>query len=790
MKKSTFANLLYIPALISILFFTGCRENELQEEPLTFAFQITETTEQYVKVLVTPSSENSTWYAAAVEKATFEAWSSAAEFLKMVSSELRGRLNAGDSPLEILYSGTTDVTSAGLKPETDYIFYAVGMDQEMNPNSAMKSISFTTGEDTEMFEIVPDDITSWSASVQVIPDDPETGYHFGIADKTVIDSYESDQDYITALLQSKSIKINKGETFWSAEDLDPQTDYYAFAFGIEPDGTITTALHKKVFTTESVEMSGLTFNTETTLQYNTVQYTIKPSDSKNAYWYFLISEKEMSDYSPSEIFNKRIDDVISNYQTGTSHSDIFQEIAVYGEISGEETCTAEQKWYIIAGGINEYLQANSELSITEFTTGKAHLDYTINMSVSKVLARSVTVDIQFSGPMEFYYGIFAKEYIDNFSSDDELIAAIDFEKEGIHYLVKETTVYESGLNPGTDYCMVIIGWNEGPATAPAKAYFTTLNIDGDPSETTFDIQIKPYFSSAEVSIIPSSNTTKYVSGITTLQDFQESSQNDCPIETLLKLIYANDLSWGTSLSEILLWYAYEGSSYDTYRELASDTEYVIYAAAIHEDGNLAGDGTFKQFRTPERIVSNAAVEIINIKYFQMAELREEFPEASWWEGNNAYVVWELKPNSSTAQMYCKGYFWDDPSTYSQEELIEELLWYKTDQTLMKEVFSWDETAWIMSVGTDESGNFGEVTWLSVTPDITKSSPASEFPIELLDGFNSSAPTRYNAVKKESHESVPDKITPQMGSVEILSKHKVIPNKHLFVKIRRIDCHEK
>ena len=742
MEKLNFVYLAKLAALCSTSFLlTNCQHREEPAQPpLTFTLQVAETADEHVKVQVTPSSETSLWYASAVEQEVYDVYPDPSGFVGSITSELRGELNNGKSPDELLYSGTMEITVDGLSPETSYVFYAVGLDREMNPVSELETVEFTTVADSVLFTVKVENVTLNSADFQVIPDDPEMGYTFQIAQKVLMDSFESESAFIEDILAfvleaygSYADAIVTGESFWQLETLVPGTEYCALVFGLEADGYVTTALHKKEFSTEAVQMADVTFDVDLSVTHNVADFTIIPSDQQAAYWYTFISAEEMADMEPSECFSRKFEEYYSQYMMSPSVTveEVFEAVARYGTQSSEETCMAEQKWYLLAGGINSQLYLNTEVSVTEFTTGEAHLDYTIDIEVSDVHARSATVTLQFSGPMNYYYKVHTKEFADSFSSDEELRDALDFENNVFAFSGLSMTINEENLMPGTEYCLIVVGYNEGPATAPVKEYFTTVDADSDPSQTTFDITVSPRFSSAEVSVVPSSSTVQYVYGLVEDDVYREALKDENPIEALLEVVYADDLEWDT-LPATLLWYAKEGNASNFYTELASETDYVVYAVAIYEDGTLAGDGTFKEFRTPAREFTDAAVEIVNVRWFQMAELREEFPDASWYEGNQAVVVWELEPNSSAAHVYCDESY-EDPSLYSDEDLFAELYpWWETERMMMSAVVRWDESTYIMAMGVDENGNYGEISYVEVIPVMEECSPASEFPTELLN----------------------------------------------------------
>ena len=123
------------------------------------------------------------------------------------------------------------------------------------------------GGSTNTFDIKVSNITSDGATVSVTPSNSDT-YYFDVYEKSLYDQYASDSDFIAfwkADIQSNIDEFNKqgynitianyvssGKDSFTYEGnyaLKPNTAYYAFAFGLSPEGEITTDVTKIAFRT-------------------------------------------------------------------------------------------------------------------------------------------------------------------------------------------------------------------------------------------------------------------------------------------------------------------------------------------------------------------------------------------------------------------------------------------------------------------------------------------------------------------------------------------------------------
>ena len=108
-------------------------------------------------------------------------------------------------------------------------------------------------------------VTSSTASITFTPD-PATGftYYCDVLPKVLFDSlYPTDEEKIAYIVTSLNEQlsaagytwgdiIDEGAKTYKFDSLSALTEYYAFAFGIDASGNVTSGLYKSTFTTEDV----------------------------------------------------------------------------------------------------------------------------------------------------------------------------------------------------------------------------------------------------------------------------------------------------------------------------------------------------------------------------------------------------------------------------------------------------------------------------------------------------------------------------------------------------------
>lgn len=242
----------------------------------TFSLNVTNITSNSATINVTPSNSD-TYYFDLVEKEVYVQYIDSSSFAADYIADLKAYIaGSGYTLADVLSSGNDGYTYDGnLDAGTTYVAFAFGVNASGEITTAVTSKEFTTlssgsgggATSQNTFEISVSGITSTSATVSVNPSNSDT-YYFDVYPKDVADQYGGlnalASDYVAYL---KELYESYGYTFADAlstgadyytfdGNLDPSTTYYAFAFGVNADGTITTEVTSKTFTTEASGSTG------------------------------------------------------------------------------------------------------------------------------------------------------------------------------------------------------------------------------------------------------------------------------------------------------------------------------------------------------------------------------------------------------------------------------------------------------------------------------------------------------------------------------------------------------
>lgn len=763
-------------AAMQLLAVSGCTEDKFPSgDSLTFTVDIVSAGTSSISACVTPSSDSDDWYASAVTAEVFESYSDNNSFAAAMKADLLYRIQSGTDKSTLVFKGKKTVEFTGLEEDTGYVIFAFGLDENMDIISELATKESATVADDTFFTVDFSGITSVRMEAKVTPEDPEMTYNFAVSSKKFVDSFESDDEYISEYKQwllakygSYADALSSGETWWEATALTPETEYYVIIIGMDKSGDLTTPVCKFPFVTEPVQMIDMDLDIQMDMQHNTAQYTITPSSQDNWHFHAFVKKADAGEFTDDELFRKCLDEATADLKVpglGYTYEDIMKIVGKTGTFSGEKTLLSETDWVMLAGGINSDLQVNTKVVSCDFRTGKAHLDYTIKGKATDITPVSARIEITFSGPMYYYYKLHTKEFVDSFSSDEELIDALDFTTgNGLHLFYEVSLAMdEKGLKPGEEYCAVAVGYNEGPATAPARIYFTTPE-EGDASGLTVELEAVPFAESAEVTFTPSADNVLYAYDNVAAGAWEEAlaangNDPDAAARSLFEAKIQELSKWYTR-EEAAATFSAAGKSTYKFLWLSEQSDYVTWTLPLDSDMNPAGKCFTCTFTTGTQGRSDLKAKITNVRYFQMAQLREEFPQASWWEGNNPVIVYEIEPDPQAYHWYSSMWYQEAVDETADEDIFEYLFPFDEgkDLVITSIVGDWDIENQFVAFAVDKNGNYGPIDRYSFVPTMDGSSPASEFPVSLLTGADqaSNAP-RPAPAKRFSPEIPPMKV---------------------------------
>lgn len=623
------------------------------------------------------------------------------------------------------------------------------------------------------FVIEVKSLTETTVEFSVTPADMEMTY---IAMMTTKEYYDSFEDNAEAFVYDDiawfyEISANEGITFEEClaerlktgtlndtqENLDPDSEYYIYAYGLSPEGDVLTPLYTTLFKTLSPELTKITFDVEVIdIDYTEATVNVTPSDNDALYFINVFSVADYEYYGGDDkAFANHLKALRSHYLNLGATTE--QMVANLGAV-GDKQLTAEKlspgaTYYAYAIGINEDFVANSAATFVMFDTVAAKVsDLTFEVAITDIYYDHIEGNITPSNSDETYIcSVQTADVLDRYADDTSLMNAIisDIKYWGnidasLHRGTMSLNAI-AGLNPETEYIIICFGYEGAPTTAPQITPFTTAAATGNPEELIVTLEVVDITHNSATVITTPSSGAYYFTAFTTANEFRAKSVS-LGSDDLAVAYFANDeidyaAKWfGYSRAEYLYEIgAYIGEQSTPYAQLKPETEYVAYAIAVDiESGELASTKGYisEPFTTLEKVTSDALVTFHIDDYYDGTALAELDPQRFLNCKERAVVPYTITVNDTASEWYT-AYFVEDYTSWecTDDDIYTMLITYgyesgvddiSVNRTSGVAVLPYDTAYSFLGMAKDAQGNYGHGTIKVVTCTRDGVAPAEEF----------------------------------------------------------------
>ena len=298
-----------------------------------------------------------------------------------------------------------------LEPNTEYVLYLYGMNNNGEALTAVNQLSFKTTKVEQLdctFDILAgDNITANSFSITIIPSDDTVAYYYDVFPAWMYEEYcVSDAanipafmaEYLPALATENNVTVsyavgaisNYGtiaQDFTLEDGIEPNSYYYVFAIGIGADGTTTTEAQVLEIKTASPGVN--TFEvTEGYVEDDRATFYVRPEHNESYVALFELQEYFIDENGEllsdeviiNEIIRSQGSTIGNNMYSGTStitdcpmipNKDYF--CLVFGYFGGEVTTPLTQVEFRTKEA--DMVDADIIVTVAEVTTTEASVSF-------------------------------------------------------------------------------------------------------------------------------------------------------------------------------------------------------------------------------------------------------------------------------------------------------------------------------------------------------------------------------------------------------------------------------
>lgn len=639
------------------------------------------------------------------------------------------------------------------------------------------------------FKVEVGEVTSSSVSYTVTPSDLNAEYLCVLYDAETVEEFTRDEFLVQTLYQELETEArSKGKTLeeYMPEVVDkgaitdgkfsnliPESKYYIIVFGVDAakDYEANTAVSKTEVTTAEFVGLDVTFEVNTTVDGNTAQYQITPSNNDDI-WYFYTLPKSTYDaytdpagqYKMSEqrFLLYCLEREIESYRgAGYTDDKILNAIFHKGALTLQAKGLNAQTEYInmIAGFIvteEGAISIATDVTTSTYTTGDAKAsDLTFDISVTDVEMIRAAIKITPSDTKETFCwmcGVWDGEQ----TAEDVMNGIVAMYggalNQGImlysgvqDYTGGPGSPYKYKLDsPDTDYYVIAFGYAGGVTTDPEMVTFRTLPAP-DPATTTFTMSasdITPY--SFQIAVVPSHSTTYYSFNVCAPDEYDEEAiiagENEA-FDYALEM--SQQFNPETTVAMVLSSYYYRDAANADATGLAPESSFMGYVIVYNpEDGHVLKLHKFENLATTKSVGSiTPGIELVGY-YSGDEENGSVFgqPEATKGkaitvvkytnlEGARSLFGTMLGDDMTNTSSFSDSRIWGDATEYWKS--------VKTSEPYSFYVADWDYAQTALAYAVDNNGLPGGIGRLYTMPTAENKGDIAELKA-LVDELNAAS----------------------------------------------------
>ena len=710
--------------------------------------------------------------------------------------ELPFSIENGSSSKQL--TATTDAEWIyNINVETGRVVFSVEQNTDKSRTASML-LSYPGAEDVTVninqgsvfdgvFKIDVSDITPYGCHIKYTPLEYSGNYIFFVMDKKTVSKYLLDKDgldelyqgdlsWVQSVAESNNMTLEEclkhapqfytmdgDETEMDYTDLDYDTDYIAYCYGLSLDGKRLTDFTMAEFSTSIVETSDITFEaTVTDITKSSANITITPSNDSDYYFWTYISEMDYSQYSLEEIMSNMISNIKSNVEDwGIS---ITSYIHTGSSSDAPTDLWSGTRYYIVAWGMDYAgTPTTKPKEVASFVTESEPVldDCRFTLTLLQKKPEDIKIRVEPTKNSTRYYVAFVEESKCKGYNDRQMAQRIvNMEASRLedgYYL--ENNNWEALTYTGTkefwgnidlywnflpehNYQIYVFGVDNGTITTAIDR----LDVTTEPAvKSDLTIQTKVVnlaWNYGTFEFTPSKNDEYYLPFLMTTADAELYKNPDGTYNTNLLMADIEEY-----YEDEIVYQRMRGKKqWKQYWQ--SDTEYTVIVFGY--SGSNTTDFFETKIKSPAIPFDKSDAEVsVEYCFFDGNELAAKFPDK--WDAEDmkdaCIMLTKYTPNSAAVHWY--GGVWAPVSSY--EMGIDHLMALIRNDTAPANCIDeyqqtcrpWYNYKWSFSyVAEGADGNYGKWHYMEFTPTKADTIEPYDFWSEPYDGGNGTTTSVY------------------------------------------------
>lgn len=615
---------------------------------------------------------------------------------------------------------------------------------EENDTPSWKDLSFTlqvaepTANSVE-FTITPDDANLTYFAHYIRKSAYVDDQTLKADDRALIEQLAADRGITFQEALSRSLQ--RGEEQGEIEGLDPDTEYILYAYRMDESGTADGAVARREFRTQLPPEPDVTFTfTTSNATYTSLTIVTEASDSETLFCTDLMEAVYFEQLGGNESAVLQYFTEVAAY-TASSYDMTVEELVKAMSVRESDEyeykdLTQDTDYYAYAVIVDENGNISDQCAFQKVHTPAVEpSDMTIDIEVTNIKADQADVTTTPSKDDFYLVNLFYANELSKFANDQEIIDAvirkfganIDME---LKFNQRTQTFYE--LDPDTEWVVLAFGYESGVNTTGLFRRSFRTPKTGDASDLGFEIEVVPHQFKAEVTYKPSKESIRYAYEIMAEDTYNAYGANAAAIQRYYNELIQRLIDQQPSLTVKDVVYQITAKGEFTYNMsfLTPEKNYITWAAACDEEGNLLSEPVVKPFTTTPYTLSAETVTQRLEMYFDGGEVAEMDPYMGGVSSAVAVGYFRTEASSGAVTTWTAIYQGDYTST---EEYPDYKLAAKMENDGNKNAYSpiyvleWDIPMTLCAVAIDADGNYGPIQREIIRATHDGITPISEYP---------------------------------------------------------------
>ena len=429
--------------IVASLLLWGCDRSQTEpdgpkEPEADFVLAVSDVTSTSCHFSVQPKDETMSYVVMLVDKADFDAFEDEYKYQDSDLEWFRRKALEEEKDLstwlkDFLHVGPFENDEAGLMPGTSYYLYAYGLDYEGYFTTGVTKMEFTTPEivmSDVTFDIQVSDIGLTGAKVRVTASEKDALFFVNVFSVAEYEQWGGDEtaysnhaaalvDYYIKMGQTLDAMVTNLGSIGSEEltfnDLTDNTEYIAYAVGIDENFFVNSEPGSVRFTTRKAVQSSNTFTIdiqETT--FCTVKGTVTPSNDDP----FICVVQAKNQFAEYESESDIMYDIVNTYLKWDS----LDGVLYAGEVVDLEKISSlspETEYEVLCFGWDEApTTALTRMAFTTKAAGGRPQNQNFTFDISDVMHNKATVSITPELGLHYFYDCMPVALLDEYVASE------------------------------------------------------------------------------------------------------------------------------------------------------------------------------------------------------------------------------------------------------------------------------------------------------------------------------------------------------------------------------------